>query len=139
VQRAIGALALVGLTACAVPGPALDRATLPLHVRDQVFSLDYRLIREPDRVSAVGLLDSSVQTLQFVHLRLLGVTVDGRVVSHGYTTVDGTFRLPAEFSVQLRPTGTEVRFELQAASHGTKSVTHQVEHARAQALADGWR
>jgi hypothetical protein len=117
-RRAIGALALVGLTACAVPDPSLDRATLPLHVRDQIFSLDYRLIREPDRVSAVGLLNSSNPMFEVVHLRLLGVTADGRVVSHGFTTVDGTFRLPAPFSVHLRPTGTEARFELQVAGFG---------------------
>ena len=54
----------------------------------------------------------------FVNLRLLGIAADGRVVSTGFTTVDGTFRLPAEFSVHLRPTGTEVRFELRVAGFG---------------------
>jgi len=86
-------------------------------VRDQVFTLDYRIDRAPTRVEAVGLVDSSAHMFRFVRLHLLGVGEGGRVVSQGITTLDGTFGLPVQFSVGLRPTGTEVRFELQVGEY----------------------
>jgi hypothetical protein len=112
-RRAVAGLALVALTACAGPGPPLDPATLTRHGRDQIFRFDYRIDREPSRVTAVGLLNSSVPMFRFVRLRLVGVTAEGRVASQGFTTVDGTFGVPVRFAVDLRPTGTETQFELQ--------------------------
>ncbi|HSE95997.1 MAG TPA: hypothetical protein VLD61_08895 [Methylomirabilota bacterium] len=105
-------LTLIALTACAAPGPPLDPASLTLHGRDQIFRFDYRIDREPGRVEAVGLLNSSAPMFRFVRLRLVGVTADGRVASQGFTTVDGTFGVPVRFSVNLRPTGAEASFEL---------------------------
>ena len=110
--RGIAGLTLLALTACAAPGPPLDPASLTLHGRDQIFRFDYRIDREPGRVEAVGLLNSSVPTFRFARLRMVGVTADGRVVSQGFTTVDGTFGLPVPFSVAVRPAGTEASFEI---------------------------
>jgi hypothetical protein len=106
-------LALLGLAACAAPGPPLDPSSLTLHGRDQIFRFDYRIDREPGRVEAVGLLDSSVPMFRFVRLRMVGVNAEGRIVSQGFTTVDGTFGVPVRFSVPVRPAGTEASFELQ--------------------------
>ena len=116
-RRALGAVVLVALSACAAPRERLDPASLPLHHRHHVLTIDYRLDQEASQVEAVGVLGSDHRILLPVRLRFLGVSADGRVVSQGFTMVDATFGLPRPFSVSLRPAGTEARFELQVDDH----------------------
>jgi len=117
-RRFVRLLGVIGLTACAASGPQLQPADFPIHARDQVFTLDYRIDREPSRVDAVGLVTSrSTTAFRFVRLNLFGVAADGRVVSRGVAIVDGSFGGPQSFSVRLTPTGDEARFELQVGGY----------------------
>jgi hypothetical protein len=105
-------LGIVGLAGCTAGAPQGRPEDFPIHARDQIFVLDYRIDRHPDRVEAVGLITSRTTTsFQFAALNLLGVTEEGRVVSRGSYIVNGTFGGPQSFTVGLTPTGKEVRYE----------------------------
>jgi hypothetical protein len=108
---------LVGMTslaACAAGAPQPQPSDFPLHEHDQIFVLDYRIDRQPDRVDAVGLITSrTTTTFRFAELQLFGLTEDGRVLSRGVYRVDGTWGGPVSFTVTLTPTGQEARYKLQ--------------------------
>jgi hypothetical protein len=105
---------IIGLVGCTAGAPMPRPEDFPLHSRDQVFVLDYRIDKQPDRVEAVGLITSrSTTTFRFAALNLFGVTEDGRVVSRGSYTVNGTWPGPQPFTVRLDPTGKEARYTLQ--------------------------
>ena len=107
-------LGLTVLTACAAPTPLPQSSDFPIHRRDQVFLLDYRIDKQPGRVEAVGLITSrTTQDFRFAVLQFFGVAADGRVVSRGVYRVDGSFGGPQAFSVRLTPSGDEATFELQ--------------------------
>lgn len=107
---------------CAALGP-LDRPQdFPFHATDHpFFDLHWRLDREAESVSAVGLIEATRQgNFSAVYLELRGLDKDGHVVSRGLgrTWSGRLYRwetLP--FSVRLRPTGQEDRFELSVWSY----------------------
>jgi hypothetical protein len=110
------------LAGCASVQP-LDRPQdFPLHATDQpFFNLHWRLDREGGRVSADGLVETAGQGgFSTVYLELRGVDKEGRVVSRGFgRTWSGNLywwqTIP--FSVSLRLTGREDRFELSVWSY----------------------
>jgi hypothetical protein len=83
---------MISLAACAAGAPQPQPSDFPLHEHDQIFVLDYRIDRQPDRVDAVGLITSrTTTTFRFAELQLFGLTEDGRVLSRGVYRVDGTW------------------------------------------------
>ena len=54
-------LGMIGLVGCAAGAPQ-PQPDFPIHARDQIFELDYRIDRHPDRVEAVGLIASRTTT-----------------------------------------------------------------------------
>jgi hypothetical protein len=107
-------LGMIGLAACAAGAPQPRPEDFPLHERDQVFVLDYRIDRQPNRVEAVGLIASrTTTTFNFAQLNLFGLNESGRVVSRATYRVNGTWGGPQSFSLTLTPTGEEVRYQLQ--------------------------
>jgi hypothetical protein len=104
----------LAFTACGPQAPPLQLSELPLHERDQIFTIDYRIDRRPDRVTAVGLVESrNTVYFRFAAVNLFGVAANGRVVSRGTTIVYGSFGGPQQFSVSVTPTGEEARFQIQ--------------------------
>jgi hypothetical protein len=113
-KRFVLVASMIGLTACAAGAPQPRPEDFPLHERDQIFVLDYRIDRQPSRVEAVGLITSrTTTTFRFAELQLFGLTDNGRVVSRGSYRVNGTWGGPQSFSVALTPTGKEARYQLQ--------------------------
>jgi hypothetical protein len=107
-------LGMMGLAGCAAGAPPPRPEDFPIHERDQIFVLDYRIDRLPDRVEAVGLIASRItNTFRFAQLQLFGITPDGRVVSRGGYRVNGTWGGPVSFTVTLTPTGQETQYKLQ--------------------------
>jgi hypothetical protein len=111
-------LGAIVLTACAAGAPPARPEDFPLHAHDQIFVLDYRIDRHPDRVEAVGLITARTTTVfRFAVLNFFGVDANGRVVSRKTDTVDGTFGGPQSFSLALKPAGTEARYQLQVGNY----------------------
>ena len=109
---------MIGLVGCAAGAPPPKPEDFPLHAHDQVFLLDYRIDRHPDRVEAVGLITSrSTTTFRFAALNLFGVTADDRVVSRGGYVVNGTWGGPVSFTVRLTPDGKEENYKLQVGNY----------------------
>lgn len=114
--------AVLLLAGCASFRP-LDRPKdFPLHQTDHpFFDLHFRLDREEGVVSAAGLVAASRQgNFSVVYLELRGLDQDGRLVSRGLgRTFSGRlYRFETiPFSVRLRPTGQEARFELSVWSY----------------------
>ena len=96
----------------------LDRPQdFPFHANDHpFFDLHWRLDREDGRVTAQGLVEATRQgNFAVVYLQLQGMDKDGRVVSagRGRTWSGHLYRFETiPFTVSLRPTGQEERFEL---------------------------
>jgi hypothetical protein len=89
----------------------------PRHATDHsLVDLHWRLERGPGEAQAVGLVEATRQgSLWDVLIELRGIDKDGRVVSRGLgRTLGGTLnRWEAKpFTVRLRLTGQEERFEL---------------------------
>ena len=81
---------MIVLTACAAGAPQPRPEDFPLHERDQIFTLDYRIDRKPDRVEAEGLITSrTTASFRFAVVNLFGVAANGRVVSRGTTRSTG--------------------------------------------------
>jgi hypothetical protein len=113
-SRFVVLLGVIVLTACAAGTPQPQPQDFPIHERDQVFVLDYRIDRQPDRVEAVGLITSrTTSSFRFADLNLFGVDANGRVVSRAMDLVNGSFGGPQSFSLSLKPTGAEVKYLLQ--------------------------
>jgi hypothetical protein len=112
-------LAMIGVAGCAAGATRPPQpADFPVHSRDQIFELDYRIDRHPDRVEAVGLIASrTTRTFRFATLNLYGVAADGRVVSRGSYVINGTWGGAQSFSVRLTPTGKEERYELNVGNY----------------------
>lgn len=105
---------LVGCAGLARPDRPED---FPLHARDHpFFDLHWRLERAPGEVRAVGLVEAARQgDFSQVILELRGIDPEGRVVSRALgATLSGRLDRwgTQPFSVRLRPTGREARFEL---------------------------
>ena len=113
-RRFVVLLSVIVLTACAAGAPQPRPEDFPLHERDQMFTLDYRIDRQPDRVEAVGLITSrTTASFRFATVNLFGVDANGRVVSRDAYTVNGTFGGPQSFSLALKPIGAEVKYLVQ--------------------------
>ncbi len=110
--------ALVGLAACAGPSRIVRPADFPFHATDHpFFDVHWRLERNAENVLAVGLVEAARQAgIAGVTLELRGVDTSGRVVSRSLGTTYGAPLLflgeTRPFTVRLRPTGQEQRFEL---------------------------
>ena len=116
-RRLLLLLALIGLAGCAAGAPLPKPEDFPLHSHDQVFLLDYRIDRHPDRVEAVGLITSrSTTTFRFAAVNLYGVTADDRVVSRGSYVVNGSWGGPVSFTVTLTPDGKKRRTSSRSAT-----------------------
>jgi hypothetical protein len=117
-SRFVLLLSVVALTACAAGAPQPRPEDFPLHERDQIFTLDYRIDRKPDRTEATGLITSrTTATFRFAAVNLFGVAANGRVVSRDTYTVNGSFGGPQSFSLALKPTGEEVRYLVQVGNY----------------------
>ena len=103
----------VGLAACAAPARIAVPADLPLQTHDQGYTMRWALERSPERVRAVGLISTSGFGAEQTLVTLYGWDARGRVVSRGDTAlrrrIDPT---PTAFEITLRPSGTEMRFDL---------------------------
>jgi hypothetical protein len=117
-SRFVLLLSVVALTACAAGAPQPRPEDFPVHERDQIFTLDYRIDRKPDRVEATGLITGrTMSAFRFAVLNLFGVAANGRVVSRDTYTVNGSFGGPQSFSLALKPTGEEVRYLVQVGNY----------------------
>jgi hypothetical protein len=117
-KRFVLLASMIGLTACAAGAPQPRPEDFPLHANDQIFVLDYRIDRQPNRVEAVGLITSrTTTTFRFAELQLFGVAASGRVVSRGSYLINGTWGGPQSFSVALSPTGEEAKYQLQVGNY----------------------
>jgi hypothetical protein len=117
-KRLLLLLGMIGLVGCAAGAPQPKPEDFPLHAHDQVFLLDYRIDRHPDRVEAVGLITSrSTTTFRFAAVNLYGVTAEDRVVSRGSYVVNGTWGGPVSFTVRLTPDGKEATYKLQVGNY----------------------
>jgi hypothetical protein len=106
---------LAVLAGCAAAQPALRPADLPEHLAESPIVLHWRIDREPDRVTAVGLVEipHTPERVENVTVELQGIDAQGRVVSRNREFVSPrsfTGAEPWPFRVSLRPTGTEERF-----------------------------
>ena len=117
-RRRLLLVSIIGLVGCAAGAPPPRPEDFPLHAHDQVFLLDYRIDRYPDRVEAVGLIRSrTTATFQFAAVSLYGVTAEDRVVSRGSYVVNGTWGWPVSFRVKLTPSGKEEKYKLQVGNY----------------------
>jgi hypothetical protein len=113
-SRFVLLLSVITLTACAAGAPQPRPEDFPLHARDQIFVLDYRIDRKPDRVEAVDPITArTMSVFRFAVVNLFGVAANGQVVSRDTYTVNGTFGGPQSFSLAIKPTGAEVRYLVQ--------------------------
>jgi hypothetical protein len=116
-------LLLAVLAGCAASQSALKPADLPEHAVESPILLHWRIDREPDRGTAVGLVEipHNPDRVEMVMLELQGIDGQGRVVSrtrelvlpHTFTAAE-----PWPFRISLRPTGTEQRFTVRVAEVG---------------------
>jgi hypothetical protein len=106
---------LVTLAGCA-PGPmSVVPAELPLTTHQDIFVIRYAIEKQATITRAAGLIETATTTPQQVSLGFFGLDANGRIVSRGTTWVrPNSFNsLSLPFSVQLTPTGQEVKYELQ--------------------------
>ena len=113
---------LLLLGGCASFRPPDRPKDFPLHQTDHpFFDLHWRLDHQDGRVTAQGLVEATRQgNFSTVYLLLQGMDKDGRVVSHGLgrTWSGHLYRFETiPFTVHLRPTGQEERFELSVWSY----------------------
>lgn len=115
-------IVLVLLGGCA-SFSSLDRPQdFPFHSTDHpFFDLHWRLDRGDGVVSAYGLVAATRQgNFRTVYLELQGLDKDGKAVSRGLgrTWSGNVYRFETiPFTVRLRPTGQEERFELSVWSY----------------------
>lgn len=111
------AFLLVLLAGCAGLAPPDRPQDFPLHAADHpFFDLHWRLDEKEGEVRAVGVVEAARQgDFSEVVLELRGIDPEGRVVSRALgATLSGRLDRwgTQPFSVRLRPTGREARFEL---------------------------
>jgi hypothetical protein len=98
---------------CAVPARIEVPPELPNTTQEQFLTLRWALVREQQRVRAVGTAQSSMGIEWDATLELLGLDVQGRVVSRNSSVVRSGFGVgPAVFEVALVPRGGETAFRL---------------------------
>ena len=110
-RRLLGLVLLAG--ACAAPSRIEVPPELPNTTREQFLTLRWALVREAGRVRAVGRAQSSMGIEWDAALELLGLDVQGRVVSQTSSVVRSGFGAAATaFEVALVPQGGEAAFRL---------------------------
>jgi hypothetical protein len=115
---------LVTLAGCA-PGPlSVVPAELPLTTHQDIFVIRYAIEKQAAVTRAAGLIETATTTPQEVTLGLFGLDANGRIVSRGTTWVrPNSFNsLSVPFSVQLTPTGQEVKYELRVMDYRLPSM-----------------
>jgi hypothetical protein len=110
------------LLGCAGPTRLARPADFPFHTgSDRFFDLHWRLERQGGLVRAVGLVEATrVDGIAEVILELRGVDANGRVLSRGLGRTRGGPLLrwaTRSFVVEVRPRGSEARFELDVWSY----------------------
>ncbi len=116
-HRVLSFALLLFLGGCASFTPLDQPKDFPLHATyHPFFDLHWRLDRQDGKVTAEGLVEASRQgNFRTVWLQLQGFDKDGRVVSagRGRTWSGNLYRFETiPFTVSLRPTGQEARFDL---------------------------
>jgi hypothetical protein len=114
---------LAVLAGCAASQPALRPADLPEHAVESPIVLHWRTDREPNRATAVGLVEipQNPERVESVTVELQGLDAQDRVVSRAreFTSPNSfTGAEPWPFRVSLRPRGTEERFVVRVAEVG---------------------
>jgi hypothetical protein len=105
---------LIILVGCA-PGPqSVVPAELPLTTYQDIFVIRWALQRDPTVTRAAGLIETKTTTPAQVELSLFGLDANGRIVSRAISWVrpSSFSSLSLPFSVELTPTGQEVKYEL---------------------------
>ena len=105
---------LIILVGCA-PGPqSIVPAELPLTTHQDIFVIRWALQKEPTVTRAAGRIETMTITPQQVALSLFGLDANGRIVSRGTSWVrpDSFNSLSIPFSVEVTPTGQEVKYDL---------------------------
>ena len=107
-------IALAAGCAPSAPMPPIP-ADLPLTANQDIFTIRWALQKETTVTRAVGTLMSPNVTPIQVTMGLFGLDSGGSIVSRGTSWVrPNTFaNVPFPFSVELTPTGREVRYDLQ--------------------------
>jgi hypothetical protein len=116
-------LLLAVLAGCAASQPALRPADLPEHLAESPIVLHWRIDRQPDRATAVGLVEipQTPERVENVTVELQGFDAQGRVVSSAreFTSPKSfTGADPWPFRVGVRPAGTEERFAVRVFAVG---------------------
>ena len=106
-------IALAAGCAPSAPMPPIP-ADLPLTANQDVFTIRWALQKEPTVTRAVGTLTTPNVTPSQVTMGLFGLDSGGSIVSRGTSWVrpTGFGHIPMPFSVELTPTGREVRYDL---------------------------
>ena len=116
---ALGML-LAAAAGCApsAPMPPIP-ADLPLTANEDIFTIRWALQKEPTVTRAVGTLTSVNVTPTQVTMGLFGLDSGGSIVSRGTSWVrpPGFGNPPIPFSVELTPTGREVRYDLRVTDY----------------------
>jgi hypothetical protein len=106
-RRLLRLLAMTVLVGCAAGAPQPKPEDFPLHARDQVFVLDYRIDHHPDRIEAVGLITSrTTETFRFARVDLW--SDGGRPGRAAAPIWNGTWG-PVSFTVSSRRTERSMR------------------------------
>ena len=106
-------VALAAGCAPAAPMPPIP-ADLPLTANQDIFTIRWALQKEPTVTRAVGTLTTPNVTPSQVTMGLFGLDSGGSIVSRSTSFVrpTGFGHIPLPFSVELTPTGREVRYDL---------------------------
>jgi hypothetical protein len=106
-------IALAAGCAPSAPMPPIP-ADLPLTANQDIFTIRWALQKEPTVTRAVGTLTTPNVTPSQVTMGLFGLDSGGSIVSRGTSFVrpTGFGHIPLPFSVELTPTGREVRYDL---------------------------
>jgi hypothetical protein len=96
---------------------------LPLVTNDQLFEFRWVLQRDPSVTRAVGVASISSNAEFYLTLALFGLDPEGRIASRGQTYVQSDFsRRAVPFSVEVKPTGREARYELRVLDYYVTGV-----------------
>lgn len=115
---------LLTLAGCA-PGPqSVVPAELPLITHQDIFAIRWALQKEATVTRAAGLIETATTTPAQVTLSLFGLDANGRIVSRGTSWVrpSSFSSLSIPFSVQLTPTGQEVKYDLRVIDYRLPSM-----------------
>jgi hypothetical protein len=119
-MRWVAGFAVLALAACATPPPlpVLAPAELPFHAEESGFPVHWRLERDGAVVAAGVVEVAAPRRFLNIVLELRGMDASGKVVSRrgGNALPPGVSPTRLwPFRIELRPTGSETRFEVKVA------------------------